>query len=174
VFSWIRDLQGFFGHSQNNNNHCGTLASINDGYDLETYIEGDEYGHQQQCPDTKPNEQNPPLENGILFISMVPQYIAQRKKEYRMLVENKQDLLKEIDVIYTERDKAEQNLRQLHQKEKFALSHIEFFSKLKEELYEGHGIKIEEDIQGFAKVINDFKNHNFDTSKILNEYGLSL
>lgn len=48
------------------------------------------------------------------------------------------------------------------------------FSKLKKELYDGHGIKIEEDIQGFAKMINDFKNLDFDTSKILNEYLTSL
>ncbi len=156
VFSWIRDLQGFCGHSHDNNNHCDSLASDNLGHNQGNHNEGEDYGYQQQqqqwAPDTKPNTENPPAENGILFISRVPQYIAQRKKEYRRLVENKQGLIKEIDNLYTIRDKAKQNYTQIYKKEKFALSHIDLFSKLKRELYDGHGIKIEQDIQGFAKM----------------------
>jgi hypothetical protein len=175
VFSWIRDLLNFFPNIHNNNNHLTSLTCTNNGDGQDFHMEDGEQGHQQQQPDTnKPNIQNPPVENGLPFISQVPQYIAQRKKEYRMLVENQQDLLKETDAIDTKRDKAEQKLGQIYQKEKFALSHIDLFSKLKKELYDGHGIKIEEDIQGFAKVINDFKNQNFDTAKILNEFLTSM
>ena len=94
MFSWIRDLQCLFDFVGDKNNKCNSLVSVNYGYDQDNHIEGDEYDHQIQRPDTKPNEQNPSIENGILFISQVPRYIAQKKKEYRMLVENKQDLLK--------------------------------------------------------------------------------
>ncbi len=177
IISWIRDLLDFFDHSHNINNHCNSLTCTNNEDDQDNHMEDGEHRHQQhqQWPNTnKPNIQNSPMRTGIPFISKVSQYITQRKKECRMLVENIQYLIKEKDELILKKDKAEQNLRQLYQKEKFVLSHIDLFSKLKKELYDGHGIKIEEDIQGFAKMINDFKNHNFDTSKILNEYLTSL
>lgn len=175
VPAWIRDLLDFFPNIQNNNNHRSSLTYTDNGDGQDNHIKNEEPGHQQQQQQQWPNNnkrniQKLPSENEILFISQVPQYIAQRKKEYRMVVENKQEVIKEIDYLYTIRDKAKQNYRQLHQMEKFALAHIEFFSKLKEELYEGHGIKLENDIQGFAKMIKDFKDHNYDYSTILNEY----
>ena len=90
VISWIKDLLNFFDHSHNNN-HRNSLICTNNGNGQDNHMEDGEHGHPQQQPDTdKPDVQNPPVENGILFISQVPQYIAQRKKEYRMLVENKQ------------------------------------------------------------------------------------
>lgn len=142
VFSWIKDLQDFCSHIHDNNNHCNSLAQVNEGYDQDSHIEGEEYGHQQQWPYTKPNKQNPPAEKGILFISRVSHLIGQTKKEYGMLKGDKQQLIKEIEELDKKRDKAEQNLKQTLQKEKFALSHIGWFSKLKEDLFDGHGIKI--------------------------------
>ncbi len=176
VLSCIRDLLDFYGHGySHNNNNRNSLPSIDNGYDQDNHIEDGEYGQQQQqWADTKQNKQNPPLENGVPFVSQVSHYIAQKKKEYGMLKGDKQDLIKEIDDLDKKRDKAEQNLKQLYQKEKFALSHINWFSKLKKELWVNYGIKIEEDIQSFAQLINDFKSHNFDAFKILNEYLTSL
>ncbi len=181
VPAWIRDLLDFYGHGYgygygygHNNNNRNSLASINDWYGQDIHVESEEYCYQQSPDTTKPNKQNPPLDDGVIFISQIPHYIAQKKKEYGMLKADKQDLIKEIGTLDYKKDKAEQNLEQLHQKEKFALSHINLFSKLKKELWVNYEIKIEEDIQSFAQLINDFKSHNFDAFKILNEYLTSL
>ncbi len=94
VPAWIRDLLDLFGYrygySHNNKNHRNSMASINDGYGQDNHIECGEYGRQQQqqqqrWPDTKPNKQNPPLDDGVPFVSQVSRYIDQKKKENRML-----------------------------------------------------------------------------------------
>jgi len=77
VPAWITDLLDFYcygyGYSHNNN-HCNSLATINDGYDQDSHIEDGEYKRQQQqqqWPDTKPNKQISPLESGGPFVSHI-------------------------------------------------------------------------------------------------------
>ena len=62
------------------------MESVNEGYEQDNHIEGEEYGSQLQSPNTKPNMENPPAENRILFISQVSNLIDQKKKEYGILL----------------------------------------------------------------------------------------
>jgi hypothetical protein len=39
---------------------------------------------------------------------------------------------------------------------------------------ENYAIKIEDDIQGFSQLINDFKEHGYDAAEIIKEYLRSL
>ncbi len=45
------------------------------------------------------------------------------------------------------------------------MTFIDWFYDLKRELWENHSIKIEDDIQSFSQLINDFKEHGYDTQK---------
>ncbi len=99
-----------------------------------------------------------PFETGIPFVSQVSNYIAQKKKEYRMLEENKQDLIKEIDTIDKKKDKAEQNLNQLDLKGKSAMVYLKWYYELKRVLWDTYGINID-DVKEFAKLMYDFKNN---------------
>jgi hypothetical protein len=67
-----------------------------------------------------------------------------------------------------------ENLNQIIQKEKFATSYLDFFNLLKKDLLENYAIKIEDDIQGFSQLINDFKEHGYDAPEIIKEYLRSL
>lgn len=50
------------------------------------------------------------------------------------------------------------------------MSYLDWFDRLKKELYNRHSIKMEEDIESFAQVVNDFKNHSYDAIEIIKEY----
>ncbi len=62
------------------------------------------------------------------------------------------------------------NLNQIFQKEKSLLSYLDWYGKLKKELWVNYGIEMEWDIQRFAQLVNDFKNHGYNASKIISEY----
>ncbi len=174
VFSWIRDLFDSFGNSHNNNNHHNSLTCANNGDGQDYHMEDEEHWHQQQWLDTnKPNIQNSPMRTGIPLISRVSHYITQKKKENRMLVENKQDLLKETDDIYTKKDKAVQNLNEIVQKEKSIMGYIKWYYGLKRVLWDLYGIKIDE-VKDFAKVMHDFKTLGFDAFRIYSLYNSAL
>ncbi len=68
-----------------------------------------------------------------------------------------------------QRNHVNENLAKLIKKESHAMHYLEWFYKLKQELWDNYAIRIE-DIERFAKVINDFKNHNYDPYEIIKEY----
>ena len=168
-----KDLQSFFGLSGDNNNNCDSLASVNEGYGQNNHIESEEYGPQFQWPGTKPNMENPPMENGILFISQVPRLIDQKKKEYGILLMEKQQLTKITEEKEKKSNEVERNLQQLYQEEKSALAYLKWHYGLKKVLWVAYGIDIEE-IMEFAKVMHDFKTLGFDALRIYSEYHSAL
>ena len=73
-----------------------------------------------------------------------------------------------------QKNTAVENLNQIIQKERFVISYLDFFNKLKKEILENYAIKMEEDIQGFSQLINDFKEHGYNATEIIKEYLKSL
>ncbi len=68
-----------------------------------------------------------------------------------------------------QRNQVNENLGQTIKKESHIMHYLEWYYKLKQELWDRYSIRIEE-ISRFAKVINEFKNHNYDVYEIINEY----
>ena len=54
------------------------------------------------------------------------------------------------------------------------MSYINWYYKLKRELWENYSITIEHDIKDFSKLISDFKEHQYDAHQIIKEYLRSL
>ncbi|MBA3978862.1 MAG: hypothetical protein H0X50_11870 [Nitrosopumilus sp.] len=50
------------------------------------------------------------------------------------------------------------------------MSYLDWYGKLKKELWVNYEIKIENDIQSFTRVVNDFKHYCYHASKIISEY----
>ncbi len=50
------------------------------------------------------------------------------------------------------------------------MSYFRWYRDLKQELRDVHGLELDEEIELFSKAINDFKSHDYDTSKILKVY----
>ena len=106
---------------------------------------------------------------GIPFISRISNFIAIKKKECLRLYRHKRALTGEVKGLKIQKDKVRDDLDNITKRESHAIYFIEWFYKLKEKLWNGYSIRIE-DIDSFAKVINDFKNHRYDAYEIIKEY----
>ena len=54
------------------------------------------------------------------------------------------------------------------------MSYFNLFYKLEKDLWDNHSNKIKDDIQGFSKLLYDFKEHGYDAHQIIQEYLKSL
>jgi transposase len=108
------------------------------------------------------------------FVSQISNFTAQSKKEYFELEDSKEKLKDEIKLLHLQKNQASEDLYQINQREKKVICYIDFFNRLKKELWEKYSIQLEEDIESFAKSINEFKKNEFDYSKILLEYITSI
>ncbi len=106
----------------------------------------------------------------IPFISQISYYISQKKKENVKLENYQKNLKDDIKKLEIQKNKVIDSLNQINQNEKTVLSNVTWFYKLKKELWENHYIKIEDDIQNFSYLINDFKEHGYRADEIIKEY----
>jgi hypothetical protein len=109
----------------------------------------------------------------IPFISQISNFITQKKKECIEINHQKIRLEEEIKRKILQRDQIKNNLADIIKKEKYIKNYLQWFYKLKKVLWDSYNIRIN-DISNFAKVINDFKNHNYDAYEIINEYTNAL
>jgi hypothetical protein len=180
ILLWIKDLRDFQSNSDINIDRSSSLIEENNNkideksvildlahLDYESNLDNN-YDRNLKLKDDLPEQMEIP------FISQISYYISQKKKEYGEL-ENYQITLKEdIKKLELHKKTVVENLNLAIRKEKFATSYLKFFNKLKKELWENHYIKIEDDIQNFSYLINDFKEHGYRTDKIIKEYLKSI
>ena len=106
----------------------------------------------------------------IPFISQLSFFIAQKKREcikFRTQIKN---LKQDIENLEDEKNKVINDLNRITANKKSILSYINWYYKLKRELWENYSITIEHDIKGFSKIISDFKEHGYDAHQIIKEY----
>jgi cell division protein FtsB len=180
ILLWIKDLLDFQSNSDINIDRSSSLIEENNNkideksvildlahLDYESNLDNN-YDRNLKLKDDLPEQMEIP------FISQISYYISQKKKEYGEL-ENYQITLKEdIKKLELHKKTVVENLNLAIRKEKFATSYLKFFNKLKKELWENHYIKIEDNIQNFSYLINDFKEHGYRTDEIIKEYLKSI
>ena len=110
----------------------------------------------------------------IPLTSQLSFYINQKKKECIELENHKKNLKQDINNLENEKSKVVYDLDQITTNKKSILSYINWYYKLKRELWENYSITIEHDIKDFSKLISDFKEHQYDAHQIIKEYLRSL
>jgi hypothetical protein len=110
----------------------------------------------------------------IPFISQVSFFIFQKKKELEKLTENQKNIKKNIYNLKQKEKKRKEKLDEIVQNEKFALSYLNWFSRLEQSLKENYSINIREDIQSFSQLLNDFREKGYDAETIIQEYLRSM
>jgi hypothetical protein len=105
----------------------------------------------------------------IPLISRISRLITKMKKECFRLSKLKLSLTNETNNLKRERDKVQDSLNRTYDEKQSVIYYLEWFYKLKEELWERFCMRIE-DIGDFAKVINDFAVLGNDPFRILVEY----
>ncbi len=190
IFSWIKDLLDFHSKSKSDENMPSTLIENNDNdnsLDKKSPFhfigpgssqEENESLYKSDPKDTHNSNHNskdgPSKEIVIPFISQISYYISQKKKEYKKLENYKKELEKDIKIEESKSKQIEFELDLLKQDEKYVMTFIDWFYDLKRKLLENYAIKIEDDIQGFSQLINDFKEHGYNATEIIKEYLRSL
>jgi hypothetical protein len=151
IINWVRDLIEFNSSHLENNTGDG---------DTNLHISRD----SQNSNITEHTDPQLP------FISKIDGYIAQKKLEAQKLKKDKSMLVDNINKLISQKNTVTQNLNNIVAKEKRIISYYRWFSNLKQELLQRTGIIIEEEIESFAKVIVDLKEHHFDIHQIIQEY----
>ncbi len=171
---WIKDLLDCHNHHSNEKN-CDPQTPMDrppnnsSGSIQNSYKEKSDTQTRQQDPNYPSSSSSPP-EVKIPFFSQISNTIAQKKTECNELEVYRTGLINEIDGLELQIVQTRDNLNQIFQNEKAVTSYLGWYGKLKKELWVNHKIKIEEDIQSFAKMISDFQHHGYDASKIIDEY----
>ena len=93
----------------------------------------------------------------VPFVSQVSFFITEKKKEIDKLNNHQRAIEKNLRLLKEQEKKTIKNLDIIIQKEKFAISYINWFSNLEQSLQQNYNIDIKEDIQSFSQLINDFK-----------------
>jgi hypothetical protein len=191
IFSWIKDLLDFNPDTNATvvNNQSSSLIDIDDddddvfykkpilpdslqaenktSFETESNLDNNYNSHIKLKDDSQG-------QNKIPFTSEISHYLSQKKKEYKKLENYKKDLEKDIKIEESKRKQIEFELELLKQEQKYVMTFIDWFYDLKRKLLENYAIKIEDDIQGFSQLINDFKEHGYDAAEIIKEYLRSL
>jgi hypothetical protein len=190
IFSWIKDLLEFHPdiNSRVINNSSSSSLIDNDDDDVlyKKPITSDplqaenKTSHETESNLDDDSNYNLKLkddsqgQNKILFTSEISHYLSQKKKEFIERENYKKELEKDIKIEESKSKKIEFELELLKQEQKYVMTFIDWFYDLKRNLLENHAIKIEDDIQGFSQLINDFKEHGYDAAEIIKEYLRSL
>jgi hypothetical protein len=102
-------------------------------------------------------------------MSRISRFLEKRKEECSRLAKHKTSLTSETKNLKAEKDKMQDKINRIYEKEQYVTYYLEWFYKLREELWNRHRIRIEA-IGEFAKVINDFAAQGYDAYKIISEY----
>ncbi len=104
------------------------------------------------------------------LLSTISFFIDKKKKEVKALHDIKKIIKNDIDEANKHKRRIETHLREYIKKEKVIMTYFRWYRDLKQELWDIHGLEIDEEIEMFSKAISDFKNYDYDASTILKEY----
>jgi hypothetical protein len=150
IFSWITDLFDF--HPDTNstdvNNSSSSLIEkdnvfdkkpiIHDSlqtvnkssYETDASIYYDNYNSNLKLNDDLAEQIEIPFTSEILY------YVPRKKREYHDLENYLKNLKDDISKLEVQKNTVVENLNQIAKKERFAISYLDFFNKLKKELLE--------------------------------------
>jgi len=159
VIGWMQDLidfSSFFVENSGNN---------------PARIEGN--GNVNQHDDTNKNHpfrEPAEIENKPPLISEISGYIRQKKLNAQRLNVNKKNLQIEISGLEEQKNILLASITNLKKRESIALSYLDWYYSLKNDLWNKQGIKLEQEVKSFVKTLIDFKSYRYDALKILKEY----
>lgn len=168
VVQWLHDLLEFdpLSHSESNRN-------ISSGF--EEKLEEQKEIHKSKAPLKNPVTSHSQAiwrekENEIPFISKINEYIQKKKSEVQNLAVYSKKLHEEIKKSEEQKSMLDVRVSNLKKKESFSLTYLDWYKSLKVELFNQHNINLEEEINSFVNVFNDFKYYDYDAHEIVKEY----
>ncbi|HEU5120919.1 MAG TPA: hypothetical protein VFT71_08010 [Candidatus Nitrosocosmicus sp.] len=107
------------------------------------------------------------INDKIPLLSRISFFIEQKIKEIHHLVIKRNSIAEEINSLNEQNNKVQTQLSNTIDKEKKAISYLQWYSNLREDLRNRFDLVIEAEFEAFANVINDFKEYGHNTSLLL-------
>ncbi len=162
LIEWIEDLFYFYSVLSGQSTKEGIIN--HHSYQEQDFINTNEESIQKEEPlDVKTN-------NEIPLVSRVSFFIEQKKKEIHQLVSKRNTTIEEINILNKQKEEAQTRLSNTIEKEKKVFSYFQWYNNLRLDLYDRFNLKIEQEFEAFANVINDFKEYDYNTSLLIKEY----
>ncbi|WP_148685337.1 hypothetical protein [Candidatus Nitrosocosmicus hydrocola] len=110
------------------------------------------------------------IENNLPLVSEISDYIEQRKLKAQHLHTTNKKLQREVDSLEEQKNAVLARITNLKERENKALTYLDWYHGLKNDLWNSHGIRIEQEVDSFVKTLNDFRFYNYKTQEIVKEY----
>jgi hypothetical protein len=120
--------------------------------------------------DTGKNSSSKIVSRDLPFVSEITYYIEEKKEEVRNLKNIIKTIYQDINATNDKKSSMLYELENLANQQRNMLTFFQWYSDLKQELQSKSNVILEEEIESFAKAINDFRNHNYDIQSILKDY----
>ncbi|MDR4492229.1 MAG: helix-turn-helix domain-containing protein [Candidatus Nitrosocosmicus sp.] len=168
IIKWMLDLFDFFSYTDQNK----VIDKLNIYSTLEIgktpNISNDAVIYDKDEKEDK-NEDDKTAEL-IPFVSRVTSFIEQKKNYIKYLDKIKKSLGNNIETLTSKKNFIKNELDKAIRNKNQVISYFTWYESLKTELYQKQKISLTDYIDNMVNIINDFKNFNFDTTRIIKKY----
>ena len=179
---WITDMLGYFNSSSTTSSSFALFSPSNNQIPSDSPNDDHDNGNNNvvrsdNAIDSRytsfPSIQTDLIANSVAdipLISKVSFFIDRKKNEIKRLWEIESEIKNRIQKIIEEKIKLESDVNDLSKKSEKKLGYFRWYDNLGEELSVKYNLNIENEIEAFSKLINDFKGYGYDPSRVILEY----
>lgn len=106
----------------------------------------------------------------IPYISQVSFFIQRKKNHVKQLDNLKKSMLEDLAKITFRKNKLSSELEEVIKKRKEVYSYFNWYESLRKELFDKQKIVLRHNINNIVNTISEFKNFEYDVTKIIKEY----
>lgn len=163
IIKWMLDLFDFFSYTDQNE----VIDKLNNNSTLEIgktpNISKEAVVYDKDVEDDKTAELIP-------LVSHVTSFIEQKKYYIKYLDKIKKSLGNDIETLTSKRNFIKHELDEAIRNKNQVISYFTWYESLKTELYQKQKISLTDYIDNMVNIIIDFKNFNFDVTRIIKKY----
>lgn len=163
IIKWMSDLFDFFSYTDQNE----VIDKLNNNSTLEIgkthNISKEAVVYDKDVEDDKTAELIP-------LVSHVTSFIEQKKYYIKYLDKIKKSLGNDIETLTSKRNFIKHELDEAIRNKNQVISYFTWYESLKTELYQKQKISLTDYIDNMVNIIIDFKNFNFDATRIIKKY----
>ncbi|KAA2282080.1 hypothetical protein [Candidatus Nitrosocosmicus sp. SS] len=159
IIKWMVDMFDFFSYTDKNKAADNLNNDPNHGIGKTFDISKEEEAYDDD-----------ETEESIPFVSNVTLFIEQKKNYIKHLDDIKKSLKTDIETLSSKKNSIKNELDEAIRNKNQVFSYFAWYKSLKIELYQKQQIVLSEYIDNMVNIISDFKNFDFDVTRIIKKY----
>jgi hypothetical protein len=147
---------------------------ITDLMDFSTENYGYLYKNDKNVIQMLPMENQTGRKEPLTFVSVISDFIEQKKKELVDLSKKRNKISEEINRYELQKGELVEKIRILEQQRQSIIVYRNTFMKLDNILSKECGIDLKKDLESFTRLFSDFKDNGYDVASIVAEYNEAI